>query len=172
MRRYLSTTTLIVIAQAGIATAQQDGVRQDGAPVLLAAPSAEYGAYVVARNGLPVYAMLTDVDVGGDGLDPLESCQAFCLDNWPLVTAEGDLRVGQGLDPDLLGTREVAGEQAVLYGDRLLFQFYRDVPGEEPEGHEIFSFGGYWSLLTPDGQPIRTNPIDDVEELAEPNARP
>ena len=132
-------------------------------PSLTAIGDPDHGAHVLGPDGRAVYAFLTGEGIGGDGLDPLESCDTFCRDNWGLIPAEGAVTVGDGLYPDLAGTREVDGEPVLTYNDHLLFQFYRDAVGDR-NGQGIFSFGGYWALLTPSGEPIRTGPMDEEHE--------
>lgn len=150
---------LLLAVAAAPAAAQQDGTA-----TLTAVPDADHGAHLVGPDGRAVYAFLTDIETGGDGLSPLDSCDTACRDNWPLVTVEGEVTVGEGLYADLAGTRQVEGETVATYNDHVLFQFYRDTAGDS-EGHGVYSFGGYWVLLTPSGQPIRTTPMTEKENL-------
>ncbi len=144
---------------------------QDLATLSLAT-SEEHGAYVVGPDGRPVYAMLSADSVGGDGLDSLDSCSQMCRDNWPIVTAEEDIRVGEGVNPDLVGRTASDGQQVLTYADQPLFQFYRDVAGVEPQGEGIYSFGGYWALMAPSGRPIRSGTIPAADEIPEAPSGP
>lgn len=157
---------LPVLAAAAVSSmfAVAAWAQQDQSATLTATGNPDHGAYLIGPDGRPVYAFLSGEEVGGDGLDPLESCDESCRDNWNLVTVDGDVRVGDGLDPELASTREVDGETVVTYGDHPLFYFYRDVAGEPPEGQGIYSFGGYWALLTPYGNAIRTGSMPEVDQ--------
>ncbi len=135
------------------------------AQTLSAVESEEHGPYLAGPEGRPVYAFLTSVEIGGDGQDPLESCnEGECRQNWPLVTVDGEVSVGDGVDAELAETMQVDGETVLLYADHPLFHFFRDMPGAPPQGQGIYSYGGYWALLTPSGQIIRTGPMDDIDD--------
>ncbi|WP_292290366.1 hypothetical protein [Marivita sp.] len=161
--RILTSFAVALLAHSGSAWAQDPETA-----TLVAESNAEYGAYVAHSDGRPVYAFLTDYDIGGDGLDPLESCDIWCRDHWPLVKVERGIRVGDGLDPDLVETRSVGGEDVLVYAGRTLFHFYRDTAAGMPNGQGVYSFGGYWALITPSGSVIRTGPMDEIDQLPDP----
>jgi predicted lipoprotein with Yx(FWY)xxD motif len=127
--------------------------QQEERPTLSVAVSEEYGPVIVGANGLPVYAFLTELEAG-DGETPVESCEADCREDWPPVTAEAGITVGEGLDPDLAATLEHEGVTFAVYNSQALFHFFRDTPGSEPEGHGLSTYGGWWTLLTPAGLPV------------------
>lgn len=125
----------------------------------------DYGLHVVLDDGRPVYVMVTD-QAHGDGLAPLDSCYDRCLEEWPLVTVRGDvqdLQLGEGMDPALVDVSDWEDEQVLLYSGQPLFLFFRDEPGQPPAGQEIFSFGGYWALISPQGEPIRTGIVPEAD---------
>ncbi len=156
MRVSLMTAFAIAVGIAGSVWPQQGR-----AETLSAVLGEEYGAYVVGPDGLPVYAFLTSVAMGGDGEDPLDSCNAeACRQHWRLVTVDGEVRGWTRI-----WWKPVDGETLLLYGGHPLFQFYRDAPGEPPQGQAIYSYGGYWALVTPVGGTIRTGPMDEVDQL-------
>ena len=125
-------------------------------PVLDVAVSEEYGAYLVGREGLPVYAFVTDVR-GGDDLTPLVSCQGRCLEDWPLVTVEGEtVPISDDVSRFLVDTVDWKGANVVVYASNALFYYFRDEPSGEPRGQAVHTWGGWWYLVRPDGELIET----------------
>mgnify|MGYP005988922365 CR=1 FL=1 len=165
MRKFTVMSLVAAAAAYGTALPAQDS----DAPTLTLAASDEFGPYIQGPDGRPVYAMLTELNTG-DRQDPLQSCEVSCRDNWPVLMVDGDVTVGDGLDAGLADTLSWRGESVAQYADQPLFQFYRDQPGEEPQGQGIFSFGGYWALLTPDGETMRTDTMPEPDETADPGA--
>ena len=58
----------------------------------------------------------------------------------------------------------------LTYADQPLFQFHRDILGEAPEGQGIFSYGGWWALVRPDGSLVRSSTMPehgDADEMIE-----
>ena len=122
--------------------------------------SDEYGQYLARQDGRPLYAMLTQIEAG-DRQKPLESCNRDCLEEWPTATVTGDVQIDDALDSSLADTTRWNGQVVQTFGGHPLFFFHRDRPGAEPQGHGIYSFGGYWALLSPDGKPIPFHPLPD-----------
>lgn len=151
-----------ILLTAGAATAQTAAK-----PTLSAQASAEFGLHIVGPDGRPVYGFLTDKDIGGDGQDPLESCNTPCREDWSLVQADGDIRVGDFLSSDLVGRRTVDGGEVLTYNDHVLFQFRRDTVTEPPQGQGIYSYGGFWVLLAPSGYPVKTSVMEEAQPSAE-----
>ncbi|ALG92358.1 MULTISPECIES: COG4315 family predicted lipoprotein [Actibacterium] len=164
MHKFTVMSLFAAMAACGTALAAQDA----GAPTLTLAASEEFGPYVLGPDGRPVYAMLTELKIG-DGQDALQSCEVTCRDNWPVLIVDGDVTVGDGLDAAMADTLDWRGRKVAQYGDQPLFQFYRDQPGEEPQGQGVFSFGGYWALLTPEGKTLRTDTMPEQDETADPD---
>ncbi|MGP1356910.1 COG4315 family predicted lipoprotein [Roseicyclus sp.] len=112
-----------------------------------------YGEYLTGPDGRPLYMFTTDTQ--GDGADPVISCTSQeCLTAWPLITVEGDVTVGEGLDQSLAGTMEHEGRTVVTYNGWPLYAFQRDLADQPPQGQDIGSFGGEWYLVDPQGEPI------------------
>ncbi len=136
--------------------------------------SVEAAEYVVGPDGRPVYAFLTEAVIGGDGFDALRSCNEVCREDWGLVTADQSPSAGAGLQADLVGTVQEDDTRIVTYNDYILFQFHRDTAGDPPEGQSIFSYGGYWTLLDAEGEPIKSAPViervDPPQDDADPDA--
>ena len=123
--------------------------------------SDEYGQYVARQDGRPLYAMLTQLEAG-DRQEPLDSCNRDCLEEWPLAIASSDTKIDDSLDASLAETTQWNGQMVQTYGGYPLFFFHRDRPGAEPQGHGIYSFGGYWALLSPLGDPIPFHPLPEA----------
>lgn len=140
----------LILAVAGLpAIAQEE-------PLLNIAVSEDYGPYLVGREDRPVYAFVTDVR-GGDDITPIVSCQDRCLEDWPLVTVEGEtVPIGDGVSRFLVDTIDWKGENVVVYASNALFYYFRDEPGGEPRGQEVHTWGGWWYLVRPDGELIET----------------
>ena len=155
MRTHIFITALCTAAVAASGAA--------AAPFLSVASSEEYGEYIVGPDGRPVYAFVTEVS-GGDDIPALESCHEPCRERWPPVFVDGDFTVAEPLNPDLAASlRDEAGDVAV-YNSEPLFYFAMDRPGEEPEGQSIHSFGGWWYLMTPEGDYIEAGITPEISE--------
>lgn len=159
---------ILIVAGLLVLPATFASSQEQSSVTLIIAEDDELGPFVADDTGRPVYAFLTSETIGGDGLDPLDSCHEACRNEWPPVTVSGDVRVGDGVDPDLVGTRP-GGEAGMIvtYNDYALFHFHRDTSGEPPEGQGIYSYGGYWALLGPNGTAIRTGPMEELDQLPE-----
>lgn len=143
----LATAALPALAQAQA---------QDTSPILETAVHDEYGRYLTS-GGRPVYAFITTGVRAGDDQTPLVSCKQKCLDDWPLVTAPGnDVPIGDRVDPELVETLDWEGQNVVVYASRALFYYFRDEPGEGPQGQDVHTYGGWWYLVRPDGSVIVT----------------
>lgn len=127
---------------------------------LSVATGEDYGDYIVGPDGLPLYTLLTDLEAG-DGEDPLASCHEECRRNWPVLVAQDEMKAGDGLDPALLETIDWRGEEVVTYAGHPLFHFADDRPHGEPGGQGMFTYGGYWALLSPRGRPLRTDAMPE-----------
>lgn len=158
MHRYLGATIAVVSIHAA-----STGLSQGAVEKLSIAESEQHGRYLVGPEGRPLYALLTERRAGDD-LDPLESCEETCRDRWPLVVVENGLEAGDGLDPELLSTREVDNQKVAFVGEQPVFLFHRDHRGGEPQGHGVFSFGGYWALIRPSGEPVLDEAIPEVTD--------
>lgn len=122
----------------------------------------DHGPYLVAPNGKPVYAMITE-GRGGDGLAPLLSCKQRCLTDWPLVTSAKPPKADEGLVQSDFLTVEWEGEQVVKYNGWTLFYYTMEDGDGTPDGHAISTYGGWWALMSPDGQPIRSGIIPEAD---------
>lgn len=147
------TTAAAALALAAPALAQEDVTLQ-------ISESPEYGPYLATargrdEDGRPVYMFATDIPAAG-GREAQVTCTSDeCRRDWTPVT--GEVSVGDGVDPDLVGTMVFNAQQLVLYNGWPLYHYEMDqIPTTEaPRGHGDVSFGAPWYLLSPAGEPIR-----------------
>lgn len=156
MKRILSPMAL------GLALGVQalPATAQDPAAAMSLRVSEEFGPYLVSPHSRPVYVMLTE-STGGDRQPPLESCNASCRADWPPVRVEAAPQAADGVSAELLDTATWRGDTVLRYAGQPLFHFVRDAPGSAPAGQGIHSYGGFWTLVAPDGTPIQSDVIPD-----------
>ncbi|MEY8839648.1 hypothetical protein AB9K41_11535 [Cribrihabitans sp. XS_ASV171] len=123
----------------------------------------DHGRYIVDPQGRPVYAMITEGE-GTDGLSPLRSCKQRCLTDWPFVTAADTPKAGARLDQALFDLVSWEGQDVVHYNGWTLFHFAMEDGDDIPDGHAISTYGGWWALVTPEGDPIRTGVMPGANE--------
>jgi predicted lipoprotein with Yx(FWY)xxD motif len=127
------------------------GAQAQERPALSVEISKDYGEILIGPDGRPVYTLQTDAPNGGDQLPALLSCKEGCLIDWPLVTVQGEVQLGEGVAAEMAEIVEHEGQQVLAYAGEPLFYFHRDLPEAAPQGQGIFSFGGTWQLIRPDG---------------------
>lgn len=164
MPSVLSIPTLTLLTGLSALTASPAPAQQS--PALSVAASEADGTHLVGPDGRPVYVMLTE-GKAGDGEDPLASCGASCLQDWPLLVTQGEPRLGDGVDAGLVDTRPWRDVNVLTYADQPLFQFHRDRLDAPPEGQGIFSYGGWWALVRPDGSLVRSSTMPEHGEADE-----
>ncbi len=123
----------------------------------------EHGRYIVDPDGRPVYAMITQGE-GTDGLSPLRSCKQRCLTDWPFVTADDTPAAGPELNREMFDRVSWEGQDVLHYNGWTLFHFAMEDGDEIPDGHAISTYGGWWALMRPDGEPIRTGVMPGANE--------
>jgi predicted lipoprotein with Yx(FWY)xxD motif len=133
-----------------------------GAQTLSVSGNDEYGAYIVGPEGRPVYAFVTD-ERAGDGLPPLQSCKRRCRDDWPPVAVTQEPELGPEIDESLVDTVETDELRVLAYNGHPLFYFHKDAGEGEPQGQQIHTYGGWWYLVAPDGEPIQTGVLPDTD---------
>jgi hypothetical protein len=149
------------LAAAIVLTLGHSAAAQEG-PMLTIAETGEYGRYLVGPDGRPVYAFVTEDVRGGNDIAPITACIERCLEDWPLVTLPApDFTVAQGVDPVLAEPLEWQGDLVLVYNSRTMFYYFRDAPGEAPQGQALHEWGGWWYLVRPDGELIRTGIAPD-----------
>ena len=117
---------------------------------------ADHGLYLVGPNGSPVYTFISLTGRGTDGLPPLESCNERCRTDWPVVTVTERPQGSDALDDTLFATAQDGDARVAVYNAWPLFYFAGEDGDATPDGHAIHTYGGWWALLSPEGEPIRT----------------
>jgi len=127
----------------------------DGAAVDVAVASSPLGDHLVSADGRTVYLFTEDAE--GESV-----CTDGCLANWPAVTVDGDPRVGDGVDADLVGTieREDTGDTQLTYAGMPLYRFAADAAPGDVEGQGV---NDVWFVVAPDGTAIEDG-LDDAAD--------
>jgi predicted lipoprotein with Yx(FWY)xxD motif len=131
---------------------------------LSVADTAEFGGILVGNDGMTLYMFAID--------GPNQSnCDEDCLMLWPPLLTEGNPNLGEGVDPDLVGTTEtVDGSLMVTYNRMPLYFWIQDQQPGDTTGQ---GFGEVWFVVSPEGEPIGmdepaavTDPVEEavVEE--------
>lgn len=121
-----------------------------GGPLLATASSEEYGEYLTDGDGRAVYVSASD--------PPGESeCTDACLQEWPILSADDDRDVGEGVDEELVGSivRDDLPDDSfeqVTYRDKPLYYHVQDELPEQVTGQAT---DDNWFLIGPDGVEIR-----------------
>ena len=140
--------SLALTLLVSLANAQQD-------TTLSTAEAQEWGTHLVGADGMSVYLYERDEP---EAL----ACVDACTNNWPPVTADGDLTVGESLDPALVGTVERPdGTTQVTYGGHPLYTYARDSEPGDTNGQGL---GGAFFLVSAAGESIvERAPLERVE---------
>lgn len=151
MHRFHVTALAISLALALLASAS---LAQQGT-TLSAATAPEWGTFLVDRAGMSVY--LYERDEPG-----ALACVDACVNNWPPVVADGDVSVGDGLDPELVGSVERPdGTMQLTYGGHPLYTYARDSEAGDTNGQGL---GGAFFLVAPGGTSITERaPLERVD---------
>ena len=105
----------------------------------------EFGPILVDGDDRTLY--LFDKESG-----KASECYGACADAWPPFLTEGEPRVTDGLDDDLLGTtKRDDGTTQVTYNGHPLYRYVDDPPGQVL-CHNVEEFGGLWLVVTPEGE--------------------
>jgi predicted lipoprotein with Yx(FWY)xxD motif len=137
-----------------------------GAP---AAPTASSGAgpLTIAAKSLPRVGTVL-VNAAGDALymfvpdgQRQVTCVSLCAETWPPVRLRpgAALAAGPGVRQALLGSdADPAGGRVVTYHGWPLYTYTADVYAGQTTGQGIDLNGGYWYLIRPSGQVVKTQP--------------
>lgn len=80
-------------------------------------------------------------------------CYGDCAAAWPPVYANGEPRLGKGLQADLLGTtKRRNGRKQITYGGHPLYYYAHEGPGQVL-CHDIFEYDGTWLVVRRNGEP-------------------
>lgn len=105
----------------------------------------EYGEILVGNDGMTLYMFTRD--------EPnVSNCTGDCLVNWPPLVTEGEPVLGEGVNPDLVGTAELEdGSMIVTYNGMPLYYWVNDVEPGDTTGQGV---GDVWFLVSPAGEVI------------------
>ena len=112
------------------------------------------GTVLVNGQGLTLYIFVPDDQRGQS------TCYHACASGWPPLRLPTGVTVpvaGGQAEPSLLGTttRKDGGQQ-VTYNGWPLYSWVGDTEPGQATGQGIDSLGGYWYVLSPKGQVIKT----------------
>jgi predicted lipoprotein with Yx(FWY)xxD motif len=107
------------------------------------------GPVLVDSKGFTVY--LLTADTPGHS-----SCDAQCLQFWPLVSAPAGAAVPtvQGVNAALSVTKATSGASMLTAGGWPLYTFVKDQAPGDVNGQGKKSFGGTWYAVSPSGKPV------------------
>lgn len=110
-----------------------------------------YGTYLTDAEGMSLYLFMADSSM-------TSTCYDACAEAWPpLMAPVGDPEAGEGVNAALLSTFErTDGSTQVAYNDWPLYYFAQDTAPGQTKGQDVNGFGGDWYLVSPEGEPIRT----------------
>lgn len=109
----------------------------------------ERGEILVDGNGRTVYVFSADVPGSAS------ACDDACLREWPVLDAPA-AHAGMGVAEMLIATIERPdGTEQITYAEQPLYYFAGDERVGDTEGQGATSFGGVWTVLRPDGTPVR-----------------
>lgn len=112
-------------------------------PTVEVAEDSSYGAYLTDNEGRSLYLYLEDSE-------GTSACYDVCAETWPLLTVEGEPVVGEGVDPELVGTSQRDdGATQVTYNGWPLYRSSRDDNPGDKFGHGL---GEQFYLVSPNGE--------------------
>ncbi|HMG65297.1 MAG TPA: hypothetical protein VK599_20300 [Streptosporangiaceae bacterium] len=138
-----------------------------GAPAAPAPAGSAAGTLTIAAKSLPRVGTVL-VNAAGEALymfvpdDQRQvTCVSLCAQTWPPVRLRpgGGLAAGPGVRQALLGSdADPAGGRVVTYHGWPLYTYTADVYAGQTTGQGIDLNGGYWYLIRPSGQVVKTQP--------------
>jgi predicted lipoprotein with Yx(FWY)xxD motif len=94
-------------------------------------------------------------DFGPDTATTSACVNDGCVFQWPPLVVTGQIRVGKGVDPSLVGTiRRPDGSRQATYGGHPLYTYNLDVTPGMVTGQAIDQDGGLWYVLDASGRQI------------------
>jgi Secreted repeat of unknown function len=116
-----------------------------------------FGLVLADGAGHSLYAFVPD----GGGPN---ACTGACATTWPplRITIEGTLDSSPALDESLAGTepdpeRHAVGDRIAKFAGHVVHVYRDDTAPGMATGQGVHSFGGYWYLIAPSGQLIRSS---------------
>jgi predicted lipoprotein with Yx(FWY)xxD motif len=123
----------------------------EGEAELSVATHPELGEILVGKDGMTLYMFSND--------EPNKSnCAGNCLVNWPPLVTKGSPVLGEGVNPDLVGTAELEnGSLIVTYNGMPLYYWKDDKAAGDATGQGV---GDVWWVVSPEGEIIGMSAID------------
>jgi Uncharacterized protein conserved in bacteria len=119
---------------------------------VLGVATTSLGPVLVDSKGFTVY--LLTADTPGHS-----SCDAQCLQFWPLVSAPAGAGVPtvSGVSAALSVTKATGGASMLTAGGWPLYTFVKDQAPGDVNGQGKKSFGGTWYAVSPSGKPVASS---------------
>jgi predicted lipoprotein with Yx(FWY)xxD motif len=130
-----------VVAPASVAAASATAPE----PTIQVVNDPKLGQILVGDNGMTLYMFTKD--------QPDKSnCNADCLKKWPPLLTQGHPKVGEGVDPALIGTvRLPDGSMIVTYNHMPLYYWIKDTKAGDTTGQGV---GQVWYVISPAGKAV------------------
>jgi predicted lipoprotein with Yx(FWY)xxD motif/cytochrome c5 len=125
---------------------------------LALATHTDHGSALADQDGNFLYLFSNDAQ--GES-----KCYDSCATNWPPFSGDGDVTVGEGLDPALLGTTtRTDGTTQVTYGGWPLYGFVGDTTPGMAAGQGL---NDVWFLVGAAGEPVSAATAEAPEAAAQ-----
>lgn len=162
--RILALAALLSMTGAGLISAQPGPpITPKGPPIvgprpdniaLQTAEKAPYGHYLTDQRGHALYMYTRD----GKGRS---HCAGPCAEAWPPALSADEPKAGKGIDPAKVGSLERSDAKGrrlrhVTYNGWPLYFYKLDGETAATSGQSVFSYDGFWYLVSPTGAPIQT----------------
>jgi predicted lipoprotein with Yx(FWY)xxD motif len=106
----------------------------------------KFGKILVGASGMTLYAY------SKDSADTV-TCTGQCAVNWPPLSTQGKPVLGNGVNPDMVGTAQLTdGSKVVTYNHSPLYNWANDHKAGDVTGQGV---GGVWFVVSPDGKMIK-----------------
>ena len=146
--------TLAAAGCGGSAAAPAPATSGAGTVTIAAKALPRVGTVLVNAAGYALYMFVPD--------DQRQvTCTSLCAETWPPVRLRpgAALAAGPGVRQALLGSdADPAGGRVVTYHGWPLYTYTADVYAGQTTGQAIDLNGGYWYLIRPSGQVVKTQP--------------
>jgi predicted lipoprotein with Yx(FWY)xxD motif len=128
-------------------SAVEEGEMAEEDPDIEVAQNTRFGDILTGKDGMTLYMFLMDEE-------NVSNCRGGCLSLWPPLVVEGDEPVlGEGVDPDLIGTADLEdGRQVVTYNGMPLYYYAQDTREGDLNGQGV---GSVWFVVSPEGEVVR-----------------
>ena len=146
--------TLAAAGCGGSAAAPAPATSGAGTVTIAAKALPRVGTVLVNAAGSALYMFVPDNQ-------RQVTCVSLCAETWPPVRLRpgAALAAGPGVRQALLGSdADPAGGRVVTYHGWPLYTYTADVYAGQTTGQAIDLNGGYWYLIRPSGQVVKTQP--------------